>query len=374
MSILSALKESGVEFISGVPDSTLKDLLIEISQTTGMQHQAAACEGSAVSIAAGYSLITNNYSCVYMQNSGLTNALSPFLSMTANRIFNIPLIFVIGWRGEPGTVDEPQHCMVGEITLQILSWMNIKPLLYTKSTLDIEVKSYLNKKMSAGTNMAILVKKGTLNTKIKNQTEIQQKGGITAKEIPRKQSLLTILNSIPKGSLVFTGIGYTSREIMKLKEEGIGSDIRPFPCIGGMGFSSHFAIGSSIGNKEKKVYCIDGDGSFLMQGMGNTVVSNISVNLVHIVLNNRVHNSVGGFPTCSPNLCLSQIAKSLRYTKSVTVSELNELEIVLLEAAQTKGSYFIEILCGTQIMDDLPRPKESLSIIKEKFISSSELC
>jgi len=120
------LTSHGVEFFTGVPDSLLKEFCLCIDDSiVGDKHIIAANEGNAVALAAGYYLAQKSIPLVYMQNSGLGNAINPLLSLCDSDVYSIPLLVLVGWRGEPGVKDEPQHTKQGKVQLELLKALDI---------------------------------------------------------------------------------------------------------------------------------------------------------------------------------------------------------------------------------------------------------
>ena len=115
--LFKALKGMGIKFFTGVPDSLLNDFcLYMVNNIPDGRHVMAANEGNAIAIAAGHYMATGEIPVVYMQNSGIGNATNPLLSLTHDYVYGIPMILVIGWRGDPAITDHAQHKKQGELT------------------------------------------------------------------------------------------------------------------------------------------------------------------------------------------------------------------------------------------------------------------
>jgi len=368
MTLVDALVRVGVNFASGVPDSILEPFIAELLDRADIDHQIAACEGSAVGLAAGQAMATGRPCCVFMQNSGLPNALNPLLSMFSPTVYDIPLIMVIGWRGEPGTIDEPQHMVMGGHTLKILELLGIKPLVVKAETDPDSIDAYLTETVRAGKSATLLVSKGAVGARKQFVSEPQISRDIFSKSVDRLKTIDAIMKSLPTNSVVFSGTGYTAREVMLFDSEmGERSHVH-IPCVGGMGFSSSFAIGASSANPERDIYCLDGDGAFLMQGLSNTVAPLRDIRFKHIVLNNGCHNSVGGFPTCTHAADLVQIAEGMGYTWAYRIDDEDLLKKALREVAARKTPAFLEIRCGLQSFGKLPRPNRPLVDYKAGYL------
>ena len=162
-SLIDLLKKNKSDFFSGVPDSVLKELSSSLQNIKN--HIIATNEGSAVSIAIGQYLSTKKIPVVYMQNSGLSNALNPLISIAHKKVYSIPLILIIGWRGSPRVKDEPQHNVKGKITEQLLKLLNIK---YTIIRSNLDLKKFDKQIKFAKKNktiVACLIEQGTLEKK-----------------------------------------------------------------------------------------------------------------------------------------------------------------------------------------------------------------
>ena len=250
------LNSKGMDFFAGVPDSLLKDLCACIKENSESSNNIiTANEGNAVAIACGRYLSTSKIGVVYMQNSGLGNTVNPLLSLTDEDVYRVPELLIIGYRGEPGVHDEPQHVKQGKLTLPLLETMGIEYQILNENFKDqIDTAySYMRETLKP---YAIVVKKGTFsNYKLAKKNNDYP--------MTREESLEEILGSLNEDDFVVSTTGKTSREIFEIRErrnEGHGND---FLTVGSMGHTSSIALGMSLGTN-KKVYCIDGDGSFIM--------------------------------------------------------------------------------------------------------------
>ena len=158
------LQSNAVEFFTGVPDSLLKDLCGCLEHLPRAdQHIVAANEGGAVALALGYHLATRKIPLVYLQNSGLGNIINPLLSLADEEVYSIPMLLVIGWRGEPGVHDEPQHKKQGRVMLPMLEAMEIPysvigPEVDHAEMILTEALRYVRE---ASAPYALVIKKGT---------------------------------------------------------------------------------------------------------------------------------------------------------------------------------------------------------------------
>ena len=284
------------DFYTGVPDSQLKslcDFLIYKYGTDPLHNIIAANEGNAVALAAGYYLSTKKYPVVYMQNSGEGNAINPMASLMDVNVYGIPAIYVIGWRGEPGVHDEPQHVYQGKITCSLLELMNISYMVVDKDTTVDEMSNKMTayfSLLSQGKSVAFVIKKGALvNDKKINYTNDYK--------ITRESVIETIIKYTGDDPIVST-TGKASRELFELREKKSQGHQNDFLTVGSMGHASSIALAIAINKPAKRVWCIDGDGALLMHMGAMTCIGSCRPkNLVHIVINNESHETVQQTPS-----------------------------------------------------------------------------
>lgn len=358
----------GSEFYTGVPDSQLKALCNYLMDRYGMDsghHVIAANEGNCTALAAGYHLATGKVPVVYMQNSGEGNIINPVASLLNDKVYAIPCIFVVGWRGEPGVHDEPQHIYQGEVTVKLLEDMDIRTFILSKDTTEEELASGMkefNKLLAEGKQVAFVVRKGAL--------EFQ--GAVTyANEYTmlREDIIRKIMEVTGEDAIVST-TGKASRELFEIREAKGQSHGLDFLTVGSMGHSSSIALGIALQKPEKKIWIIDGDGAALMH-MGSMAVlgANAPKNVVHIVINNGAHETVGGMPTVAGKINLVKIAEGCGYKKAVCVDNFEALEKALQEAKASECLKFIEVKCAIGARDDLGRPTTTARENKEAFMN-----
>lgn len=364
----------GSDFYTGVPDSQLKALCNYLMSRYGIDakhHIIAANEGNAAALAAGYNLATGKVPVVYMQNSGEGNIINPLASLLNDKVYAIPTIFVIGWRGEPGVHDEPQHIYQGIVTVKLMEDMDVKTFVLSSDTTEDELKAAMKEfenLLSAGKQVAIVIRKGALSFdgKVKYGND---------NSMNREEAIRHIIRVTGDDPVVST-TGKISRELFESRElpENAGEDAytkhcRDFLTVGSMGHCSSIALAVAINKPEKKVWCIDGDGAMLMH-MGAMAVTgaNSPSNMVHIIINNAAHETVGGMPTVAGALDVTAIAKACGYPNAVTVDNYDDLDKAL-EAARDKNELsLIEIKCQVGARDDLGRPTTTALENKENFM------
>ncbi|MCM1320702.1 MAG: phosphonopyruvate decarboxylase [Bacteroides sp.] len=357
------LAQSGTDFFSGVPDSLLKNFCAYITDTVPPdRHIIAANEGCAAALAAGYHFATGKIPLIYMQNSGIGNAVNPLLSLIDPDVYSVPMLLVIGWRGEPGVHDEPQHVKQGKVTCRLLEAMDIPYAILSDSESDLpaQIEAAYSYMKSSSAPYAFVVRKGTFGS-YTLRTEIEDTAKMT-----RENAIEKILLAAPKEAVFVSTTGMASRELYELREKHAMPHDADFLTVGSMGHASQIALAAAMhSSPPRPVFCIDGDGASIMQ-MGGIATIGVRKpsNLCHFVLNNGAHDSVGGQPTVGLQISLSGIAKACGYERIETVSSEAELDAVLasLSAAAADNSEkltFIEVKVRRGARKDLGRPKSS---------------
>lgn len=366
---LREINKAGIKTIVGVPDSTLKQLCDEIQLDHGtlFHHYTTANEGAAVALAAGEYLAAGRPCCVYMQNSGIGNVINPTASIANKEVYGIPMLFVIGWRGEPGKKDEPQHAYQGKITCELLEIMNIPYSVIDSKTTNDELCAILSDAqscMSEDKQYAIVVKKDTFE---KGPSYLWDNGY----SFLREQALKIILEEIYEDSYIISTTGKISRELYEQSSRLFGNHDRLFMSVGGMGHASMIAFGMAQADRNKKIVCIDGDGALMMH-MGSLafIAKQSPENYLHIVINNASHESVGAMPTGFSGQTYAQIAKACGYPHAFTVSAEKELKEILHKARNFQSLSLIEVMVSLDSRKDLGRPLESARENKIRFMNT----
>ena len=306
------LQSLGVDFFTGVPDSLLKSFCAYVTDTCGDNHMIAANEGGAVGLAAGHYLATGKPALVYMQNSGQGNAVNPLASLADPDVYSIPMVLLVGWRGEPGVKDEPQHVKQGKVTVSLFETLGIPTEILPD---DDESAANLTRKMiekakAESRPVALVVRKGLFaEYKLRFPKP-------SVADLKREQAIEEILKSLPEDAVVVSTTGMISREVYETRERLGQAHSRDFLTVGSMGHAIMIALGIAKAQPNRRVFCLDGDGASIMQ-MGNMAIAGQSGcgNLTHIVLNNAAHDSVGGQPTVGGAIDLSAIAASCGYNR-----------------------------------------------------------
>ena len=367
MKVIDFVKILKSDFYTGVPDSQLKALCNYLMNTYGIDkshHIIAANEGNCVGLAAGYHLATGKVPVVYMQNSGEGNIINPVASLLNEKVYNIPMIFVVGWRGEPGVHDEPQHVYQGEVTVKLLDDMNISSFIIGQDTTTDELKETMkefSKKLKEGKQVAFVVRKNALeyDEKVEYKNENSMK---------REEIIEHIVKYSGKDPIIST-TGKASRELFEIRERNKESHEYDFLTVGSMGHSSSIALGVAINKPDTKVWCIDGDGALLMHMGSAAVIGSVSPNnLVHILINNGAHETVGGMPTAISKLNVRKLAEACNYKKIYSVKTFKELDKALDESKKNNELTFIEVFSSIGARSDLGRPTTTALENKENFM------
>lgn len=351
---VESLKSQRIDFFAGVPDSLLKDICAYITDHISSNNNIiTANEGAAIGLAAGYYLATGKIPVVYMQNSGLGNTVNPLMSLIDKDVYNIPLLLLVGWRGEPGTKDEPQHTKQGKITLTLLESMGINYAVLSQdeagfiSQLKTAV-AYMNETKEP---FVFVIKKGTFESYKLNLIEK------TSLTLDRENAIQIVTSSLETEDVIISTTGMISRELFEYREKNRQGHEKDFLTVGSMGHASQIALGIALQNKNRKIYCFDGDGAVLMHLGSLAVIGTLCPeNFIHVVFNNGAHDSVGGQPTVGLQINLPKIAKSCGYQNTFTVSNLEELHIALGKIKETKNLVFLEIKVKKGARKNLGRP------------------
>ena len=351
---IDGLGASGVDYFVGVPDSLLKDVLSYIEECVPRErHIIAANEGNAIGIATGYHLATGKLACVYLQNSGLGNAVNPLTSLADPEVYSVPMLLVIGWRGEPGVADEPQHIKQGRITPALLDILEIP------HTDDVsKVGEMVERAKKESRPVALVVHAGAFEA---------YKGKAPSSALPctREAAIEEIVASLEPNAIVVSTTGKISRELYEVRARR-NEPMRDFLTVGSMGHANQIALGIAVQKPDRPVYCLDGDGATLMHLGGLATVGWIAPkNLKHIVLNNLAHESVGGQPSAAAVINLPAAALALGYASAASV-DLKEAIAPAIKA-MGEGPALLEVKVNLESRKDLVRPKETPAQNKKAF-------
>ncbi len=367
MDVRELLRETGADFYTGVPDSQLRalcDCLMDTYGTDPLHHIIGANEGNCTAIAAGYHLATGKVPVVYLQNSGEGNIINPVASLLNDHVYGIPLLFIVGWRGEPGVHDEPQHVYQGQVTLKLLEDMDIATFVISTETKDDEIQTameHFHELFSQGKSVAFVVKKGALT--YDKKIDYSNGNSMLREEVIRH--IVQVSGDDP----VISTTGKASRELFELREANHQGHQCDFLTVGSMGHSSSIALGVALHQPDRKVWCIDGDGAALMHmGAMAVIGANKPKNLVHVVINNGAHESVGGIPTVASEIDLVGIARACGYPLAVSVDSFESLDRELNLAKKQDILGLIEVKCAIGARTDLGRPTTTAMENKKIFM------
>lgn len=362
---LTLIRNQGVEFSAGVPDSLLKDFCAVISDEGS--DIIAANEGGAIALAVGHHLATGKIPLVYMQNSGFGNCVNPLISLADSDVYSIPILLLVGWRGEPGVKDEPQHIKQGRISEQLLQTMEID---YAILSLDEEMAK--NQISTAFTSMkktnapfALLVKKDTfdkytLQNIVNNPYSINREGAIE-----------WMLKEMEDNAVVVSTTGKSSREVFEIRDKNNMGHGKDFLTVGGMGHASQIALGIALSKKDRPVYCLDGDGATIMHmGAGAIIGNQLCENYKHILINNGCHESVGGQATVGFDINFQKIALASGYKKAWLVEKMDDMQTVWGKFQNADGPVLLEIRTAAYSRADLGRPTSTPKENKEAFMKN----
>ena len=352
----TSLVSQDIGFFAGVPDSLLKDICAYISDNAEQtKHIIAANEGNALSLGIGYHLASKKIPLIYMQNSGLGNIINPLLSLADKEVYSIPILLLIGWRGEPGVKDEPQHKKQGRITLDLLETMEIPYQVISPDDNNEDGSEKIQKIIrninETNAPCALVVKKGSFE-KYKLRNDING-------DFPlfREDAIKKIIGMLEKKDIIVSTTGVASRELFEFRTETTKEHHQDFYTVGGMGHASQIALGIAIQKKDKNVFCLDGDGALLMH-MGSLAISASMKceNFKHILFNNGSHDSVGGQPTVGYNINIQDIVKACGYDLVMEANTVKDIESCINKMKSFKGTSFLEIKVKKGFRDNLGRP------------------
>lgn len=368
--LLAQLENMGIDTIAGVPDSTLKQFCDGVQTYQGkMSHYVTANEGAAVGVAIGSYLATGRPACVYMQNSGIGNAVNPLASLANGDVYGVPVLFIVGWRGEPGVKDEPQHVFQGKITCQLFETLAVPYRVVDQNTTEEETAAVLKtagETLAQGGQFALIVKKGTFE---------KEEPFVWSNDNPmvREETLGRILRALGRDTVIVSTTGKISRELYEQSDAIYGNHENIFMTVGGMGHASMIALGIAEKRPDKKIVCIDGDGAALMHmGALPFIAARAPKNFYHIVINNMAHESVGAMPTGCQQASFAGIAAAAGYRRTDKLETPEAVEQIGSLVMKEEGPILWEIPVSLGARSDLGRPKESARENKEHFMAFLE--
>lgn len=357
---INFLKKKNIDKFIGVPDSVLKNLLSTLSDKNNF---VSNNEGSAIAHAIGYHLATKKIPLVYMQNSGLGNAINPLISVAHKKVYSIPILLLIGWRGSPGSNDEPQHQAQGEVTRSFLKLLGIK-FIQLKSDKDFKkINKIINHSLKFKEPVCILVENNKFE-KINSEIKANQ---INQSKLSKLYFFKTLLKNIKENSRIISTTGYASRELNQIRLNLNFKKGKDFYMIGGMGHASNVGMGYAEFSKNETII-LDGDGSFLMHLGSIFNLTRLKLkNFKYFLLNNGIHQSVGNQQTAINNINLKLLFKSLNMGKFFEIKSSKNLSKNLIKILKIKDCCFTNVLISTEVLKNLTRPKNFKQIKKIFF-------
>lgn len=364
--VFSLLRAQGLRFFAGVPDSLLKDFCAFVDDNAeDDEHVITANEGNAVALASGHYLATGRPALVYMQNSGFGNAVNPLLSLADPEVYSVPMLLMVGWRGEPDGKDEPQHVKQGRVMTELLDAMEIPWFELRAETRDptAVIDEACRRMTERSMPVALLVRKGTF------EEYEPRENVVTTFPMNREGAVQCIVDMLEDDDVIVSTTGKSSRELYEYREErgeGHGND---FLTVGSMGHASSIAMGVARARSERKVICVDGDGSVLMHMGALAVIGQSGVpNFLHVVVNNGAHDSVGGQATVGFEIDIPAVAKACGYREVVSVSDAKDVKEAVARLHGLKGPVLLEVKVNKGARSDLGRPKTTPAENRDAFM------
>lgn len=348
---LQLLQQNKIEFFAGVPDSLMKDLLIKVDQSS-LQHYITANEGLAIGLATGFHFSTGNIPLVYLQNSGLGNIINPLTSLTDKEVYGVPMILLIGWRGQPGIKDEPQHIKMGRITPSLLDVLEIPYYVLDgdESNAGKMINEAVIKTRELSQPVALLVPASIFSA-------LPTVVASSEHSLQREQAIQLIFDQLQDDDIVVCTTGRIGREFDDYNRKHHYRISQYFLSVGAMGHANHIAAAISIMDRNSRVIMLDGDGALLMHlGSLPSIAQWSDNNFIHILLNNESHESVGGQATIAKELNMTELANVAGYGSSQRISTAAGLRDLFYGVGRSQGPVFVEIMVGGQSRNDLSRP------------------
>jgi phosphonopyruvate decarboxylase len=362
----------GVSFYTGVPDSLLKQLNAHILATLPRdQHVIAANEGGAVAIAMGHYLRTGSPAVVYLQNSGTGNTINPLLSLADPDVYGTPMVVVVGWRGQPGVKDEPQHVKQGRIMEPLLGALGLPWTVLPRDPASAEATTAeaVKTAMDASTPYVVLVEKGTFADAASASASASGPG--SPQFASREEALIATAQAVGPDAVIVSTTGMLSRELFEYRERSGQSGGRDFLTVGGMGHASSIALGVAMREPDREVWCFDGDGALLMHLGGLAVIANHApAGYFHVVFNNGVHDSVGGQPTSIDVVDVAATARALGYRYATSTSYVESIAAAVGELRANGGPALLEIKVRPGNRPGIGRPTRTPAESKRAFMKA----
>ena len=367
--LYESLRRNDVDFYTGVPDSLLKHFCAFLYENVPSErHIITPNEGNAVALASGYHMATGKYAMVYLQNSGLGNIINPITSLCCEEVYGVPMLLMIGWRGEPGVKDAPQHSMMGRITPELLKLMNIPYSIVPDDVEDIDalVAKSVEHMKTHRTPYAWVVRKNTFPKFTSPKAQASPNYPML-----REEAIRIFLEALDPDAIVVSTTGKTSRELYAVRQILGHDNNNDFLNIGAMGHCSHVALGIAMQHPDRTVVCLDGDGALLMH-MGSLASLGVChpANLRHVVINNGAHESVGGQATAGFDVDFCAMALASGYTSAARTEDAETLTTMMKAWNTTKGPSFLEVRTKVGSREDLGRPSPPMDKFRDGLMKT----
>ncbi|MBY8989908.1 MAG: phosphonopyruvate decarboxylase [Candidatus Lokiarchaeota archaeon] len=366
---INTLNKYEFTFFTGIPDSTFKEFMKFLSENKSINlNNIIACnECEAIALATGYHLSTNKIGIVYLQNSGLGKAVNPITSLCDPEVYSIPILLMIGWRGEPGKNDAPQHKKMGMVTLPLLDTLQIPYVILDPSleSIDrelIKAKSYLTKHKGP---YAFVFRRNFFE-EYKINKDSSNNYSLTTTDV-----INLIMENLDNTEVIISTTGYISRILYGYRVSRMLDHNKSFYNVGSMGCASSIGLGIALQKPNRRIIIFDGDGAVIMQmGAFTTIGKNSPSNFVHVIFDNEAHESTGGQPTNSPKIDFSAIAKACNYKSVFLIQSRKELLNCMDYIKNGKGPILIHIKINLSQNKDLKRPEKLLKEYREEFMQN----
>ncbi len=362
-------RRAGFQLFTGVPCSYLTPLIDTVIDSRDIRYVGAANEGQAVAIAVGARL-GGVPPVVLFQNSGLGNAVNPLTSLT--HPFRQPVLVITTWRGEPGGEhDEPQHEVMGEITPRLLELMGIPWELFPGDPAALaaalaRATTYMAEK---GLPYAFVVQKGAIEAAATGKHRTAERapsgsvrGAFGSARLAPDEALAAVVGGLRDSDVVIATTGFTGRALY-----GLGDRPNQFYVVGSMGCASSLALGLALVQPARRVVVLDGDGAALMHLGATAIIGHEQpANLVHVLLDNGVHDSTGAQATVAPAVDLASVALACGYPDVRRIADAPGLQAALRDAV--RGPVFLHVRTEPRASRKLPRPTETPAEVAARFV------
>ena len=366
--LLSAAKARGFDFFTGVPCSFLTPIINRVISDRETSYVGAASEGEAVAIASG-AWLAGKETVVMCQNSGLGNTINPLTSL--NHPFRIPTLMFVTWRGQPGLGDEPQHELMGEITDVLIRDIGVGCSHLPDEEGDVypALDAAQAAMMENDLPYAFIVAKGTVADADLDQADLVAPpmgdysdlriGGIRA---TRYHTLERVVDIAPESTAMIATTGKCGRELFTIADRD-----QHLYQVGSMGCASAMGLGVAL-NVDRPVVVLDGDGAALMKmGSFATIGAQAPKNLIHVILDNGVHDSTGGQATVSPIVDFARVALACGYRTGTVIDDLDGFDQAFAAAMASEGPHLVHARIAPGSLSQLGRPTVKPPEVARRF-------